>query len=156
MAAKKHRKSSAAADQKPAAPPEATEPAARTEEAVATANEPADSAAAGTPVAPVPGPKQGKPSASTKAGRDSAAPAANAGRLSALDAAARVLEEAGRPMTCPEMIAAMAAKGYWTSPGGKTPAATLFSALLRELHTKPGTSRFVKTEPGKFARTSAV
>jgi hypothetical protein len=28
-------------------------------------------------------------------------------------------------MTCKELIGAMAAKGYWTSPGGKTPEATL-------------------------------
>ena len=52
-------------------------------------------------------------------------------KTSALDAAARVLEEAGQPMTCPEMIEAIAKKGYWTSPGGATPAATLYSAILR-------------------------
>jgi hypothetical protein len=86
---------------------------------------------------------------------------ANAGhgrekKLSALDAAAKVLSESGQAMTCQEMIAAMAAKGYWTSPGGQTPAATLYSALLRELTTKGADARFVKTEPGKFARTGAV
>ena len=32
-------------------------------------------------------------------------------------------------MNCQEMIEAMAAKGYWKSPGGKTPAATLYSAI---------------------------
>lgn len=48
-------------------------------------------------------------------------------KLSALDAAAKVLGEAGQPMNCQEMIQAMAAKGYWTSPGGKTPSATLYS-----------------------------
>src|SRR5689334_18463161 len=47
-------------------------------------------------------------------------------KLSALNAAARVLSEAGQPMTAREMIDAMAAHGYWTSPGGKTPAATLY------------------------------
>jgi hypothetical protein len=86
---------------------------------------------------------------------------ANAGdgkekKLSALDAAAKVLGEAGQAMTCQEMIAAMAAKGYWTSPGGQTPAATLYSALLRELTTKGADARFVKTERGKFARKGAV
>jgi hypothetical protein len=70
-------------------------------------------------------------------------------RLSCLDAAAKVLAEAGQAMTCKEMIDAMAAKGYWTSPGGKTPDATLCSAILREL-TKGAHSRFVKTERGKF------
>jgi hypothetical protein len=71
-------------------------------------------------------------------------------KTSALDAAARVLGEAGEPMNCQEMIAAMAAKGYWTSPGGKTPAATLYSAILRELKTKKSEARFRKTERGKF------
>jgi HB1, ASXL, restriction endonuclease HTH domain len=71
-------------------------------------------------------------------------------KTSALDAAARVLAEAGTPMNCQEMIAAMAAKGYWTSPGGKTPAATLYSAILRELKTKKSEARFRKTERGKF------
>jgi hypothetical protein len=74
-------------------------------------------------------------------------------KLSALDAAARVLAEAGQPMSCQEMIDAMAAKGYWSSPGGKTPAATLYSAILREL-SKGAESRFVKTERGKFTRKS--
>ncbi len=73
-------------------------------------------------------------------------------KLSALDAAAKVLAEAGAALTCQEMIAAMSAKGYWTSPGGKTPAATLYSAILRELQTKGDQARFRKTERGKFAR----
>src|SRR5882762_1849637 len=47
------------------------------------------------------------------------------GQLSCLNAAAKVLAEKGEPMTCKEMIEAMAAKGYWTTPGGKTPHATL-------------------------------
>ena len=71
-------------------------------------------------------------------------------KTSALDAAARVLEEAGQPMTCPEMIEAMTAKRYWASPKGLTPAATLYSSLLREIKAKAKESRFVKTERGKF------
>jgi hypothetical protein len=70
---------------------------------------------------------------------------------SCLDAAAKVLAEAGQALSCQEMIDAMAAKGYWTSPGGKTPASTLYSAILREL-SKGAASRFVKTERGKFSR----
>lgn len=46
---------------------------------------------------------------------------AKPGRLSAPDAAARVLQENGVAVSCPEMIATEAAKGYGTSPGGKTP-----------------------------------
>jgi hypothetical protein len=80
-----------------------------------------------------------------------AAPAAAKDQpLSALSAAARVLSENGQPMTCPELIQAMAAKGYWTSPAGKTPAATLAAAIAREIKVKKDQSRFRKTDRGKF------
>jgi hypothetical protein len=72
-------------------------------------------------------------------------------KLSALDAAARVLQETRQAMNCKELIEAMAAKGYWTSPGGKTPHATLYSAILRELGVKGKDARFKKTDRGKFA-----
>jgi hypothetical protein len=71
--------------------------------------------------------------------------------LSALDAAAKVLAETKEAMTCPELIAAMGEKGYWSSPNGLTPAATLYAAILREVKTKGKESRFAKTERGKFA-----
>jgi HB1, ASXL, restriction endonuclease HTH domain len=74
-------------------------------------------------------------------------------KLSALDAAAKVLAETSQPMSCKEMIEAMAQKGYWSSPGGKTPASTLYSAILKELSTKGKESRFKKTDRGRFART---
>ena len=78
--------------------------------------------------------------------------AANAERkLSALDAAAKLLAESKEPMTTREMIEAMAAKGYWKSPGGQTPRATLYSALLREIQTKGKDARFKKTDRGLFA-----
>lgn len=60
-------------------------------------------------------------------------------------------------MTTRQMIEAMAAKGYWASPGGKTPHATLYSAILRELQNKGEKARFVKVERGQFAvRTPAA
>jgi vancomycin resistance protein YoaR len=73
------------------------------------------------------------------------------GKMSALDAAAKVLTEAGEPISTKQMIEAMAAKNYWTSPGGATPHATLYSALLREINAKGKDARFVKTGRGKFA-----
>ena len=79
--------------------------------------------------------------------------ATKAKKLSALDAAAKVLTETGQPMTCQEMIQAMAAKGYWTSPGGQTPQATLYSAIAREINRKGSNARFKKTERGKFTHT---
>jgi len=75
-------------------------------------------------------------------------------KASALDAAARVLGEAKEPMNCQEIIKAMGEKGYWTSPGGKTPWATLYSAMLREIGTKGKDARFKKMERGKFAANS--
>jgi hypothetical protein len=73
-------------------------------------------------------------------------------RMSGLDAAAKVLEESGQPMTAKEMIAAAEAKGYWKSPGGKTPHATVYSAITREIKAKGKESRFSKADRGKFAR----
>lgn len=70
-------------------------------------------------------------------------------KLSCMAAALKVLAESGEPMNAKEMVDAMEAKGYWTSPGGKTPHATLYSAILREL-AKGDESRFVKTERGRF------
>jgi hypothetical protein len=73
------------------------------------------------------------------------------GKLSQLDAAAKVLTEVGEPMNTKAMVEKMEAKGYWKSPGGKTPSATLYSAILREIQTKGSESRFKKTDRGYFA-----
>jgi hypothetical protein len=73
-------------------------------------------------------------------------------RMSGLDAAAKVLEESGQPMTAKEMVEAAETKGYWKSPGGKTPHATVYSAIIREIKTKGKESRFSKADRGKFAR----
>ncbi len=72
-------------------------------------------------------------------------------KLSALDAAAKVLQEAGGPLNCTQLIETMAAKGYWSSPAGKTPAATLYAAIVREIKTKGAGARFTKTQRGLFA-----
>ena len=72
-------------------------------------------------------------------------------KSSALSAAAQVLQETGQALSCPELIAQMAAKGYWASPQGKTPAATLYAALTREIKLKGAAARFQKTGPGTFA-----
>ena len=73
-----------------------------------------------------------------------------AGKLSQLDAAVKVLSESKEPLTTKQMIEAMAAKKYWTSPGGKTPQATLYSAILRELQNKGKEARFRKVDRGQF------
>ena len=51
------------------------------------------------------------------------------GKLSALDAAHQVLAKAKEPLNTKEMIEKMAAAGLWSSPGGKTPHATLYTVV---------------------------
>ena len=74
-------------------------------------------------------------------------------KLSCVNAALQVLESAGEPMNAQEIIAAMVEQNLWTSPGGKTPQATLYSAILRDL-AKGEESRFVKTARGRFTARS--
>ena len=97
-----------------------------------------------------PPPEAGKAAEATTPKKGKAKKEPKPKKVSCLDAAARVLAETGQPMNCQEMIDTMAAKGYWTSPGGKTPAATLYSAILREVANQGADARFVKTERGKF------
>jgi len=68
---------------------------------------------------------------------------------SALDAAATVLAEAKAPLTAKEMVERMLAKGLWQT-GGKTPAATIYAAIIREIAAKGADARFRKAERGKF------
>ena len=100
------------------------------------------------PANPAPAEKK-KPTA--KPAAKPPAQSASAKKYSALDAAWLVLRESGQPMNCPELIAQMAAKSYWTSPKGKTPSSTLYAAIMREVQQKGKESRFVKTGPGRFA-----
>ena len=76
------------------------------------------------------------------------APKAN-GKVSQLDAAVQVLKTKGEAMNCKAMVEAMLEKGLW-STGGKTPAATLYSAILREITVKGSEARFKKTDRGQF------
>lgn len=92
---------------------------------------------------------EAKPAKTPKAKQQ--VPADKPKKMSALDAAAKVLEESGEPMASKEMIEAMSTKGYWTSPGGQTPHATLYAAILREINLKGAESRFTKTDRGRFA-----
>jgi len=77
--------------------------------------------------------------------------AKKAKRPSGLDAAARVLAEAGGPMSAKEIVEAAAAKGYWSSPAGKTPHATIYAAMIREIAAKGKAARFKKVDRGRFA-----
>jgi hypothetical protein len=70
--------------------------------------------------------------------------------LSGLDAAAHVLREAGEPMNTQDLIARILERGLWKTEG-KTPAATIYAAMIREIKTKGTASRFQKVERGRFA-----
>ncbi len=105
-------------------------------------------------------PKAAKTQATKKAAKTAEpkpkAPRQREGKMSALDAAAKVLTEAGEPMTAKAMIEAMATKRYWTSPGGATPHSTLYAAIIREIGTKGAEARFQKTDRGQFAINSGA
>jgi short subunit dehydrogenase-like uncharacterized protein len=98
-----------------------------------------------TPKVKTPATAKAKTAAKAKATK----PAAK--KLSQIDAAVQVLAKAKEPMNCQAMVDAMATAGLWSSPGGKTPAATLYASILRELATKGKDARFVKKDRGLFA-----
>jgi hypothetical protein len=77
---------------------------------------------------------------------------ATAAKPSGLDAAAQVLREAGEPLGAPEMIKRILERGLW-STNGKTPAATIYAAIIREIRTKGSASRFQKVDRGRFTAT---
>jgi len=75
-------------------------------------------------------------------------------KVSALDAAAQVLASSKVPMRATDLIAEMASRGLWKSPGGKTPESTLYAAIVREIATKGDAARFKKQERGMFVATA--
>ncbi|MFO0836112.1 MAG: winged helix-turn-helix domain-containing protein [Phycisphaerales bacterium] len=75
-------------------------------------------------------------------------------RVSALDAAAQVLARSEVPMRAKELIAAMEKSGLWHSPSGRTPHATLYAAMIREIAARGDKSRFKKLERGVFVATT--
>lgn len=75
------------------------------------------------------------------------------GKLSGLDAAVKILADAGTPLNAKELVDRMLASGLWTT-SGKTPHATIYAAMLRECAAKGNDSRFRKAERGKFTIAS--
>ncbi len=80
-------------------------------------------------------------------------PVAEGGKaMSLMDAAVNILSQGtGDPMRCKDIVDLAVKRGLWAPRTGKTPASTLYAAILREIVTKGEASRFVKTERGKFA-----
>jgi hypothetical protein len=71
-------------------------------------------------------------------------------RHSLLNLAAKILAESAEPLNCQQMVEKVLATGLWQTKG-RTPAATLYSAILRQIQTKGEQARFRKVERGKFA-----
>lgn len=71
-------------------------------------------------------------------------------RLSLIDAAAQVLSGSKEPMNCQQMVEQVVAKKLWSTDKGKTPHATLYSAILREIQQKGKDARFEKAARGQF------
>jgi len=95
-----------------------------------------------------------KPQAkAAKGGKTAAAPKVKSpraeGKMSGLDAAAKVLAETGEALGCKTIVERALEKGYWKT-NGKTPQATVYAAILREIQKKGDEARFKKTERGKF------
>ena len=74
------------------------------------------------------------------------------GKLSGLDAAAKVLAEANEPLKATAIVERMLGQGLWET-SGKTPEATIYAAMTREIKQKGGESRFEKVGRGTFALT---
>ncbi len=88
----------------------------------------------------------GKPKGGSK--KKSKASGGNS-KLSGLDAAAQILGKAKEPMGCKDMVEQAITQGLW-SPGGKTPHATLYAAIIREIAKKGKVARFKKVDRGRF------
>jgi len=69
--------------------------------------------------------------------------------------AADVLKDAKAPMDCKTVVEKVLAKGLWHTKG-KTPAATLYAAIIREIATKGKEARFHKTDRGLFELSAAA
>ncbi len=71
------------------------------------------------------------------------------GKLSGLDAAAQILGKAKEPMGCNDMVKQAITQGLWSTTG-KTPHATLYAAIIREIAKKGKDARFKKVDRGRF------
>jgi hypothetical protein len=123
----------------------------------------APEATTGTEAAPIAAPTAQEHDVAGKAGpapkkaaKAKKAPATpKAKKTSGLAAAAQVLGDAGQPMNAKAMVETMLAKGMWQT-NGKTPASTIYAAIIREIATKGKDARFRKTDRGLFAINTTI
>jgi restriction system protein len=75
--------------------------------------------------------------------------------MTVLEAAERVLSEAGTPLPVRDLAATMLAKGYWQTQG-LTPEATVQARLAMDLKTRGDASIFVRPAPGRYGLKGQV
>ena len=100
---------------------------------------------------PVPAAGETAPTAKGKTARK-AKGTPNERKPSGLDSAVVVLAEAGKPMNTADIVARLVETGLWKTKG-KTPSATIYAAIIREIASKGAESRFRKTDRGHFELT---
>jgi hypothetical protein len=150
-----------ASKKQPKAAPASKRPARTTPTAVEAKQEhelPSAKEVANTPRRPVAGPRGPKAKAKAKAdGKPRASrtgkPETRPRRPSGLDLAAKALASSKEPLNAKEIAERVLAMGWSTS--GKTPHATLYAAIIREIAAKGKDARFRKAERGLFAATPA-
>lgn len=96
---------------------------------------------------------KGKKAKTAKAPRDGKPRLRDDGTYSVLDAAHKVLKEAGTPLNAQTICERALGEGYWKSEG-KTPQATIYAAIIREIAAKGDQSRFKKVDKGLFTATN--
>jgi restriction system protein len=67
-----------------------------------------------------------------------------------LEAVAKVLSDAMKPLSAPEITEQVLGQGLWTS-GGKTPSQTIHAQLAVDIRDQGEASRFQRTARGRFA-----
>ena len=100
---------------------------------------------------------KGKPKSSTEAkgakaatrGKQTPKTAKATKKPSGLNLAAKVLAESKEPLAAKAITERVLAAGWKTN--GKTPHATLYAAIIREIKSKGEAARFRKTDRGLFA-----
>jgi hypothetical protein len=70
-------------------------------------------------------------------------------RTGILELAVQILAKAKEPMGCKDIVEHAIAQKLW-STGGKTPSATLYAAVIREISKKGKEARFEKVDRGTF------
>lgn len=95
-------------------------------------------------------PKAAKKATAAKPAPATAKPAAEARKPSLLSAAVEILKRVDEPLGAKDLATRVIDEGLWATKG-KTPEATLYSAMIREIAQKGEQARFRKVGRGRFA-----